>query len=164
MPWYKTGLVSRQVMYLLLKLQNWIWPKTGQFKTCLVSNTTTEASIRATKPKPWQSHLTSETVEIFIQNERAGLVPMQSRVGREYPPMANHVVRSLQKNNTRCIQYSVDLSYHQHTSSLWKRLNIINHGCQMIPNQNDYACSISHMSHTTNYKNIYVQWIRKYIL
>ena len=30
----------------------------------------------ATKPKPWQSHLTSETVEILIQNEKAGLVPM----------------------------------------------------------------------------------------
>ena len=30
LPWYKTGLVSRQVLYLLSKLQNWIWPKTGQ--------------------------------------------------------------------------------------------------------------------------------------
>ena len=76
---YKTGLVSRQVLHLLSKLQNWIWHKTGQYKTCLVSNTKIEASIRATKPKSWQSHLTSETVEIFIQNEKAGLVPMQSR-------------------------------------------------------------------------------------
>ena len=64
---------------LLSKLQNWICPKTGLYKTCLVSNTKIEASIRATKPKPWQSHLTSETVKIFIQNEKAGLVPMQSR-------------------------------------------------------------------------------------
>ena len=65
LPWYKTGLVSRQVLHLLSKLQNWIWPKTGQYKTCLVSNTKIEASIRATKLKPWQSHLTSETVELF---------------------------------------------------------------------------------------------------
>ena len=79
LPWYKTGLVSRQVLHLVSKLQNWIWPKTGQYKTCLVSNTEIEASIRATKPKPWQSHLTSETIKIFIQNEKAGLVPMQSR-------------------------------------------------------------------------------------
>ena len=82
-PWYKTGLVSRQVLHLLSKLQNWIWPKTGQYKTCLVSNTTNtniEASIRATKPKPWQSHLTSETVEISIQNEKAGLMPMRSQL------------------------------------------------------------------------------------
>ena len=35
----KTGLVSRQVLHLLLKLQNWISPKTGQYKTCIVSNT-----------------------------------------------------------------------------------------------------------------------------
>ena len=77
--WYKTGWVSRQVLHLLSKLQNWIWPKTGQYKTYLVSNTKIEASVRATKTKPWQSHLTSETVEIFIQNEKAGLVPMQSR-------------------------------------------------------------------------------------
>ena len=79
LPWYKTGLVSRQVLHLLSKLQNWICPKTGQYKTCIVSNTKIEASIRATKPKPWQSQLTSETVEIFIQNKKAGLVPMQSR-------------------------------------------------------------------------------------
>ena len=80
LPWYKTGLVSRQVLHFLSKLQNWFCPKTGQYKTCLVSNTKIEASIRATKPKPWQSHLTSETVEIFFfQNEKAGLVPMQSR-------------------------------------------------------------------------------------
>ena len=45
----------------------------GQYKTCIVSNTKLEASIRATKPKPWQSHITSETVKIFIQNEKAGL-------------------------------------------------------------------------------------------
>ena len=44
----------------------------GQYKTCIVSNTKIEASIRATKPKPRQSHLTSETVEIFIKNEKAG--------------------------------------------------------------------------------------------
>ena len=75
----KNGLISRQVLHLLSKLQNWICPKTGQYKTCIVSNTKIEASIRATKPKPWQSHLTSQTVEIFIQNEKAGLVPMQSR-------------------------------------------------------------------------------------
>ena len=79
LPWYKTGLVSRQVLHLLSKLQNWTWSKTGRCKTGLISNTKIEASIRATKPKPWQSHLTSETVEIFIQNEKAGLVPMQSR-------------------------------------------------------------------------------------
>ena len=79
LPWYKTGLVSRQVLHLLSKLQNWIWSKPGRYKTGLVSNTKIEASIRATKPKPWQSHLTSDTVEIFIQNEKAGLVPMQSR-------------------------------------------------------------------------------------
>ena len=70
LPWYKTGFVSRQVLHLLSKLQNWICPKTGQYKTCIVSNTKIEASIRATKPKPWQSHLTSETVEIFIQRYR----------------------------------------------------------------------------------------------
>ena len=79
LPWYKTGLISRQVLHRLSKLQNWIWSKTGQYKTCLVSNTKIEASIRAAKPKPWQSHLTSETVEIFIQNGKTGLVPMQSR-------------------------------------------------------------------------------------
>ena len=77
LPGYKTGLVSRQVLHLLSNLQNWICPKTGQYKTCLVSNT--KASIRATKPKHWQSHLTSETVEISVQHEKAGLVPMQSR-------------------------------------------------------------------------------------
>ena len=82
---YKTCLDTKPVLYqdrflyLLSKLQNWICPKTGQYKTCIVSNTKIEASIRATKPNPWQSHLTSETVEIFIQNEKAGLVPMQSR-------------------------------------------------------------------------------------
>ena len=80
LPWYKTGLVSRQVLHLLSKLQNWIWSKTGRYKTGLVSNAQIEASIRATKPKPWQSHLTSDTVEIFMQNEKAGLVPMQSRL------------------------------------------------------------------------------------
>ena len=73
MPWYKTVFVSRQVLHLLSKLQNWICPQTGQYKTCIVSNTKIEASILATKPKPWKSHLTPETVEIFIQNEKAGL-------------------------------------------------------------------------------------------
>ena len=57
LPWYKTGLVSRQVLHLLSKLQNWICSKTGQYKTCLASNTKIEASIRTTKPKPWQPHL-----------------------------------------------------------------------------------------------------------
>ena len=70
----KTGFAS-----YISRLQNWICPKTGQCKTCIISNTKIEASIRATKPKPWQWHLTSETVEIFIQNEMAGLVSMQSR-------------------------------------------------------------------------------------
>ena len=79
LPWSKTGLVSRQVLHPLSKLQNWIWSKTGRYKTGLVSNTKIEASLRATKPKPWQLNLTSDTVEIFIQNEKAGLVPMQSR-------------------------------------------------------------------------------------
>ena len=72
LPWYKTGLVSRQVLHLLSKLQNWICPKTGQYKTCLVSNTKIRASIRATKPKPWQSHLTSETVERNIYSKWKG--------------------------------------------------------------------------------------------
>ena len=79
LPWSKTGLVSRQGLHPLSKLQNWIWSKTGRYKTGLVSNTKIEASLRATKPKPWQSNLNSDTVEIFIQNEKAGLVPMQSR-------------------------------------------------------------------------------------
>ena len=79
LPWSKTGLVSRQVLHPLSKLQNWIWSKTGRYKTGLVSNTKIEASLRATKPKPWQSNLASDTVEIFIQNEKAGLVPIQSR-------------------------------------------------------------------------------------
>ena len=35
----KTSLVSRQVLHLLSKLQNWNSPKTGQYKTCIVSNT-----------------------------------------------------------------------------------------------------------------------------
>ena len=42
---YKTGLVSRQVLHLLSKLQNWICPKTGQYKTCIVSNTKIDASL-----------------------------------------------------------------------------------------------------------------------
>ena len=54
---------------------------TGQYKTWKVSNTEIEASTRATKPKPWQSYLTSETVEIVIQNEKPGLVSTQSRFG-----------------------------------------------------------------------------------
>ena len=80
LPWSKTGLVSRQVLHPLSKLQNWILSKTGRYKTSLVSNTKIEASLRATKPKPSQSNLTSYTVEIFIQNKKAGLVPMQSRL------------------------------------------------------------------------------------
>ena len=52
---YKTGFVSRQVLHLLWKLQNWICPKTGQYRACIVSNTKIEAYTRATKPKPWQS-------------------------------------------------------------------------------------------------------------
>ena len=36
---YKTGLVSRQVLHLLSKLQNWISPKKDQYKTCIVWNT-----------------------------------------------------------------------------------------------------------------------------
>ena len=52
---YKTGFVSRQVLHLLSKLQNWICPKTGQYITCIVSNTKIEACTWATKPKPWQS-------------------------------------------------------------------------------------------------------------
>ena len=79
---YKTCLDTKPVLYqdrFCIFYRSWICPKTGQYKTCIVSNTKIEASIRATKPKPWQSHLTSETVEIFIQNEKAGLVPMQSR-------------------------------------------------------------------------------------
>ena len=79
LSWYKNGFVSKQVLHLLSKLQNWICLKTGQYKTCIVSNTKIEASIRATKPKPWQSHITSETVKIFIQNEKAGLGSAQSR-------------------------------------------------------------------------------------
>ena len=78
LSWCKTGFVSIQVLHLPSRLQNWICPKTGQYKTCIVSNSKIEASIRATKPKTWQSHLNSETVEIFIQNEKASLVSMQS--------------------------------------------------------------------------------------
>ena len=52
LPWYKTGLVSRQVLHLLSKLQNWLWPKTGQCKTCLVSNTKIGASIQLLNPNP----------------------------------------------------------------------------------------------------------------
>ena len=81
LSWYKTGFVSSQVLHLLSKLQNWICPKTGQNKTCIVSNIKIEASTRATKPKPWQSQLTSETVEIFIQNEKAGLGTAQTGFG-----------------------------------------------------------------------------------
>ena len=76
---YKTGFVSREVLHLLSKLQNWICLKTRQYKTCIVSNTKFEASIRATKLKHWQPHITSETVKIFIQNEKAGLGSAQSR-------------------------------------------------------------------------------------
>ena len=69
LPWSKTGLVSRQVLHPLSKLQNWIRSKTGRYKTGLVSNTKIEASLRGTKHKPWQSNLTSDTVEIFIQDQ-----------------------------------------------------------------------------------------------
>ena len=62
LSWYKTGFVSRHVLHLLSRLHNWICPKTGQYKTCIVSNTKIEISIRAAQPKPWQSHLTSGTV------------------------------------------------------------------------------------------------------
>ena len=79
LSWYKAGFVSRQVLQLLSVLQNWIYPKTGQRKTCIVSNSKIAASSRTTKSKPWQSHLTSETVQIFIQNENASLVLAQSR-------------------------------------------------------------------------------------
>ena len=70
LSWNKIGFVSRKVLHILSRLQNWICPKTGQYKSCIVSNTKIEASIRATKPKPWQSHLTSDTVLIFTQNEK----------------------------------------------------------------------------------------------
>ena len=69
LPWSKTGLVSRQVLHPLSKLQNWIRSKTGRYKTGLVSNTKIEASLRGTKHKPWPSNLTSDTVEIFIQDQ-----------------------------------------------------------------------------------------------
>ena len=69
LPWSKTGLVSRQVLHPLSKLQNWIRSKTGRYKTGLVSNTKIGASLRGTKHKPWQSNLTSDTVEIFIQDQ-----------------------------------------------------------------------------------------------
>ena len=36
LSWYKTGFVSRQVLHLLSKLQNWICPKTGQYKACIL--------------------------------------------------------------------------------------------------------------------------------
>ena len=52
LPWYKTGLVSRQVLHLLSKLQNWIFCKTGRYKTGLVSNTKIEASIGLLNPNP----------------------------------------------------------------------------------------------------------------
>ena len=79
LSWYKAGFVSRHVLHLLSRLQDWICPKTGEYKTCIVSNTEIEAFTQATKPKPWQSHLTSETVGIFIQNEKAGLGSAQNR-------------------------------------------------------------------------------------
>ena len=69
LPWSKTGLVSRQVLHPLSKLQNWIRSKTGRYKTGLVTNTKIGASLRGTKHKPWQSNLTSDTVEIFIQDQ-----------------------------------------------------------------------------------------------
>ena len=48
---YITGFVSRQVLHFLSKLQNWISPKTGQYKTRILSNTKIDACTRATKPK-----------------------------------------------------------------------------------------------------------------
>ena len=45
LSWYKTSFVSRQLLHLLSKLQNWIVPK--RVKTCIVSNTEIEAA-----PKP----------------------------------------------------------------------------------------------------------------
>ena len=68
----KNGFLSRQVLHLLSRMQNCIYPKTGQYKTCIVSNTDIAAHLESTKPKPWQSHLTFETVEIFIKNEKVG--------------------------------------------------------------------------------------------
>ena len=59
--------VSRQDLQLLSRLQNWIYPKTCQYKTCIVSNTKIAVPSGITEPKTWQSHLTSETVEIFIK-------------------------------------------------------------------------------------------------
>ena len=50
LSWYKTSFVSRQVLHLLSRLQNWICPKKGQYKTYIVSNTKIEACTRATKP------------------------------------------------------------------------------------------------------------------
>ena len=44
--WYKTGFASRQLLHLLSKQQNWICPKTGQYKVCIVSNTKIEASYK----------------------------------------------------------------------------------------------------------------------
>ena len=44
----KTGFASS------IEAKKWICPKTGQYKTCIVSNTKIEASLRATKPKPRQ--------------------------------------------------------------------------------------------------------------
>ena len=70
LSWYKTVFVSKQVLHILSRQQNWICHKTGQYKTCIVSNNMIEAALRTTKLKPWQSHLTSDTVEIFIQNKK----------------------------------------------------------------------------------------------
>ena len=81
---YKTCLDTKPVLY---QDRFWIFyrgfktgfvPKRVNKKPCIVSNTKIEASIRTIKPKPWQSHLPCETVEIYIQNEKAGLVSMQS--------------------------------------------------------------------------------------
>ena len=76
---HRTGFVSKQVLQLLSRLQNWIYPKTCQYKTCIISNTNIVAPSGTTRPKPWPLQLTSETVKIFIK--AASLVPVQSRFG-----------------------------------------------------------------------------------
>ena len=78
---YETCLDTKPVFYPLSKLQNWICLKMGQHKTCIVSNTKFEASIRATQPKPSQSHITSQRIKIFIQNKKAGFVSAQIGLG-----------------------------------------------------------------------------------
>ena len=50
--------------------QNWIYHKTGQNKACIVLNIKHVASYLAAEPKSWQSHHTSETVGMIIENEK----------------------------------------------------------------------------------------------